>query len=278
VTDELTDDVGLFLSRSNAWAHSTEAVQLIEELGFGTVWISGGVRPNVLDDVEPMLAAGDLTVCTAVLNIWLDPAAEVNRRWEDLDAQYPGRLVLGLGVSHKSTVEARGLGPFTQPVRRMSEYLDALDAVPADRRLLGALGPKMLQLAAQRTLGSHPYLVTTDYTAKAREVLGDALLAPQQAVVLDDEPARGRATARTFLRPYLELPNYRNNWLRSGFTEADLAHGGSDRLVDALIVVGGRTHVQERIDAHIAAGADHVAVHVVAQDPTDLADAWRTLA
>jgi probable F420-dependent oxidoreductase len=274
---------GVLVSRRAPWARSPEAAKAAEDLGFGTLWVTGGIEPGVLSDVEPMLAATTrITVATGVLNIWADAPEAVARRRQELEDRYPGRLLLGLGVSHAPTVQRKGYGTYQRPLRRMAEYLDALDAapapVPADRRILGALGPKMLALAAARALGSDPYLVTPTHTAKARAASGAALLAPHQAVVLDRDIDRGRRTARDFLSYYLMLPNYTNNFLRAGFTADDVAGGGSDRLVDALIAVGGPHEVAQRVDAHIGAGADHVSVNVLAADLADLIGAWTRLA
>jgi probable F420-dependent oxidoreductase len=171
----------------------------------------------------------------------------------------------------------------------MREYLDAMDAgrytaapppEPAPR-LLAALGPKMLELARDRTQGAHPYLTTPAHTRQAREILGAGpLLAPEQAFVLEPDPARARAIARGHLEYYLTLPNYRNNWLRSGFEANDVAEGGSDKLVDALVAWGDEAAVRERLEEHVAAGADHVALQALGEDPvrqlTQLAPALRS--
>jgi probable F420-dependent oxidoreductase len=201
------------------------------------------------------------------VNIWTEPAERAAAQFAAIEAEWPGRLHLGLGVSHAPAVEAAGLGTYRKPLTVMSDYLDALAAaptpVPAERVLLGALGPRMVRLAAQRTLGTVPYLITADYLAGVREALADRVLAPTFPVVLDADLDRARATARAHLALYLGLPNYTRNFTRLGFGVADLADGGSDALLDAVYVVGDVDRVRERVTALLAAGADHVALTVV---------------
>ena len=195
----------------------------------------------------------------------------------------PGRFLLGLGVSHEPPVTNSGQ-VYERPLAKMRAYLDALDSadtpVPADERMLAALGPRMLELARDRSAGAHPYLVTPDHTATAREVLGRGpLLATEVMVVLDDDPAGARAVARQHLSRYMVLPNYTNNFLRHGFTEDDLLDGGSDRLVDSVIPWGALDTIAARIGEHHDAGADHVCVQVLQADAAALPrDAWRRLA
>jgi probable F420-dependent oxidoreductase len=170
----------------------------------------------------------------------------------------------------------------------MREYLDAMDAAPYDApapeasmvRVLGALGPRMLSLAAERCDGAHPYLVPSEHTRRAREILGPSkLLCPEVAVILDDSPARARAVARRYLATYLSLTNYRTNLERFDYGEVDFAGGGSDRLVDALVGWGGTEQVAARVREHLDAGADHVAVQVLVEDPSRLpAREWEALA
>jgi probable F420-dependent oxidoreductase len=198
-------------------------------------------------------------------------------------------MLIGLGSSHAPFVEPAGFS-YRQPLRRLAAYLDELDAsvptVPSDRRVLAALGPRALALAVQRSVGAHPYLVTPEYTRGARAAVGPtALLAVEQKLVLETDPVHARAVARARLAQYLRLPNYTNSFLRQGFTVDDFADGGSDRLVDALVAWGDTDTVLERIAAHHAAGANHVAIQVLessdphAQHDTPLPRAaWRQLA
>jgi probable F420-dependent oxidoreductase len=192
---------------------------------------------------------------------------------------YPGRFVLGIGVSHAPSVAARG-ATYEQPVPRMRAYLDAMEAVPCSSPalleqgrpplILAALGPRMLELAAERTDGAHPYFVPVSHTQEARRILGaDPLLLVEVTAVLDDDPARARDTARAFATRYLDLPNYARNLLRLGYTEQDLARGGSDRLLDDVVVQGDAGAIAARVAEHLDAGADHVCVQLRAPDPAD---------
>ncbi|WP_326702027.1 LLM class F420-dependent oxidoreductase [Streptomyces cyaneofuscatus] len=238
-----------------------EAVAELEELGYGTLWIGGSPSP---DDAAAVVAATrTATVATGILNIWSHTAEEVAARIATVEEAARGRFVLGLGVSHGPMVPQ-----YAKPYSAMVAYLDALDAatpsVEPGERVLAALGPKMLKLAADRALGAHPYLVTTEHTAEAREALGpDALLAPELTVVLDTDPDRARTTARNMLEMYLQLPNYTANLLRLGFAESDFEGGGSVRLLDALFALGDAEHVKSRTGEYLDAGADHVALQVL---------------
>ncbi|MFD3625412.1 LLM class F420-dependent oxidoreductase (plasmid) [Streptomyces sp. DSM 116494] len=238
-----------------------DAVAELEELGYGTLWIGGSPSPD--DAAAVVDATRTVTVATGILSIWDHTAEEVAARVSAIDASARGRFVLGLGVSHGPMVPQ-----YTKPYSAMVAYLDALDAaappVLSGQRVLAALGPKMLKLAAGRTLGAHPYLVTTEHTAEAREMLGpEALLAPELSVVLDTDLERARTTARNMLDMYLRLPNYTDNLLRLGFTESDLEGGGSSRLLDALFALGDAERVRARTREYLDAGADHVALQVL---------------
>ncbi|MEU8700621.1 LLM class F420-dependent oxidoreductase [Streptomyces sp. NPDC048680] len=241
-----------------------EAVAELEDLGYGTLWIGGSPSP---DDAAAIVAATrKATVATGILSIWDHPAQDVAARIAEIDAQARGRFVLGLGVSHGPMVPQ-----YAKPYSAMVAYLDALDAatppVGSGHRVLAALGPKMLRLAADRALGAHPYLVTAEHTAEAREALGpDALLAPELSVVLDTDPDRARTTARTMLGRYLQLPNYTDNLLRLGFLESDFEGGGSVRLLDSLFALGDAEQVKARTQQYLDAGADHVALQVLTAD------------
>ncbi|MEV8538702.1 LLM class F420-dependent oxidoreductase [Streptomyces sp. NPDC051572] len=253
-----------------------DAAAELEQLGYGAVWLGGS---SAAQHAVPLVeATSTLAVGTSIQSIWQYDAAESAAGFAELEAAHPGRFLLGLGVSHAKLADQ-----YRRPYSALVSYLDALDAagVPADRRLLAALGPKTLELARDRSAGSIPYLVTPDHTAKARAILGETpLLAPELKVVLETDPTRARTLARDYLAMYLTLPNYTNNFLRNGFTESDLADGGSDRLVDAVFAWGDDTRIRARIDDFVAAGADHVALQIVdGKAREDLPrEAWRRLA
>jgi probable F420-dependent oxidoreductase len=223
-------------------------------------------------------------VATGIANIWVNQPAEAAWQTLELNAEYGNRFLLGLGVSHQPMVERLKPGAWRSPLDAMTQYLDELDrsrpVVPKQSRLLAALGPKMLKLAGIRTAGTHPYLVTPDQTAVIRDRIGpDALVAVEQGVVLDTDAACGRSTARKALEIYLALPNYVSNWKRAGFTDDDVANGGSDHFVDALIARGSPEQVVSRLREHLDAGADHVCLQVLGPSGTTLPrQAWRELA
>ncbi|MFC4031221.1 LLM class F420-dependent oxidoreductase [Streptomyces polygonati] len=262
------------LSRGDTAAR--EAAAELEELGYGTIWV--GASPS-LDQTGPVLeATGRITVATGILSIWEQDAASVARTVADLELRHGDRFVLGLGASHPSSTPG-----YTRPYSKMVSYLEELDTaptpVPVHQRVLAALGPKMLKLAAEQAAGAHPYLVTAEHVAQARAELGpDALLAPELGVVLDSDRTRGMATARGALDYYLKLPNYTSNWLRRGFTKHDLSGGGSDRLVEALYAVGDADAIRARVDAFHEAGADHVAIQALSAEGGLPHKEWRELA
>ncbi|MFE7117190.1 TIGR03620 family F420-dependent LLM class oxidoreductase [Streptomyces sp. NPDC057654] len=246
-----------------------EAAAELDELGYGTIWVGGSPSP---DDIATVLAATDrATVGSSIMSIWQHEAAAVAARHAELSDAHGDRFVLGLGVSHAEFGD-REDRPFAgRPYSEMAAYLDALDAaprpVPAARRALAALGPKMLRLSRDRSLGALPYLTTVEQVAEARTALGtDALLAPELMVVLDPDLARARATARGYLAGYLGLVNYTNNFRRLGFGDDDFTGGGSDRLLDAVFALGDAPAIRERVDAFLAAGANHLAIQVVTED------------
>jgi probable F420-dependent oxidoreductase len=256
----------------------------IEELGYSAIWIPGGREAGVLAHIGRTLAATQrIVVAAGVINIWMDQAPDIAADHAVLARDHPGRLLLGFGVSHAPTIEG-GNQIYARPLAKIERYLDDLDSartpVRASERVLAALGPRMLELARQRSAGAHPYLVTPDHTAVAREVLGpDRLLAPEQMALLSTNVSESRQTARSHLARYLQLPNYTNNMLRHGFRDEDLADGGSDRLVDAMVAHGDVDAVVSRIEQHRQAGADHVCVQFLRPDPTELPLAeWRSLA
>ncbi|MEU6575854.1 LLM class F420-dependent oxidoreductase [Streptomyces sp. NPDC046805] len=253
-----------------------EAAAELEQLGYGAVWLGGSSAPR---HAVPLLdATSRLAVGTSIQSIWQYDADASAAGFTEVESAHPGRFVLGLGVSHAKRAEQ-----YRRPYSAMVSYLDGLDAagVPAGRRVLAALGPKTLQLSADRAAGAIPYLVTPEHTAQAREILGEApLLAPEFGVVLETDPTRARALAREHLAMYLTLPNYTNNFARLGFTEDDLADGGSDRLIDALYAWGDEDRIRTRVNAFFDAGADHVALQVADGGPREALprEAWRRLA
>jgi probable F420-dependent oxidoreductase len=243
---------------------SAEVAAEMEDLGYRALWSSGGFEPGLAPRFERLLTAtSHVAVASGIVSIWAVSADEVSVAVADLDIRFPGRFVLGLGASHAAVVT-----DYRRPYSHMVEYLDALDAagvVTKERRILAALGPRMLELAASRAAGAHPYFVPVEHTARARRQLGDGpLLAPEVTVVLESEAGKARELARTFTAGYLTLPNYADNLRTLGFTDDDLAGGGSDRLVDAVVAWGDADAIAARVRAHREAGADHVCIQVVA--------------
>jgi probable F420-dependent oxidoreductase len=276
--------VGIWTS-SRLWRSENlpEAAAELDELGFGALWL--GSSHGDLELHEALLAATRrLVVVTGIINIWTDPPAKVIASYQRVNGRYPDRLLIGLGSSHAGHINGQ---EYRQPLQRLARYLDDLDAVdptvPKDRRVLAALGPKTLALAAERSAGAHPYLTTPEHTTQARDLMGPhPLLAPEQKVVLETDPAKARAIARNTLSLYLQLPNYTNSFLRLGFTTDDFAHGGSDRLVDTIFVWGDTDAVLRRIHEHHAAGANHVSVQLLTDGDRFHGDLprlqWRELA
>ncbi len=258
-----------------------ETAAELEELGFSALFIPGGTGgDDLLTRVAQLLSATrGVPVLTGILNVWMHEPGDVASRFAALERDHPGRFQLGLGISHAPLVDRRSAGRYQRPLQTMRRYLDDLD-VPGERVLLAALGPKMLELACIRTAGSHPYFTPVEHTRYAREALGQgAMLAVEQTVVLETDPAKARAMGREFMDPYLRLPNYVNNLLRHGFTEEDTQDGGSDRLVDAIVAWGDETAIAERVAQQHAAGADHVCIQVVGPKAPGLAlQEWRRLA
>lgn len=236
----------------------------IEALGYGAVWV-GGSPPAALSWVEPILqATTTLCVATGIVNIWSAPAQRVAESFHRIEAAYPGRFLLGIGVGH-----AEMISEYHKPYNALVEYLDRLDdyGVPANRRVVAALGPRVLGLSARRSAGAHPYLTTPEHTARARELIGpSAFLAPEHKVVLTTDSARARTVGRQALDMYFNLANYRNNWKRLGFTDDEVSRPGSDRLVDAVVAYGTPDAIAARLNEHLLAGADHVPIQVLTED------------
>ena len=281
-----TPSTGLQLGRFGAWFNPrygdddrTEFVVQAELLGFSTAWLGFG-RASIsnLALVERVLeATATITIATAIVNMWTNDAADIVESYRRIAARHRDRFLLGVGVGHPESITT-----YEQPYATMVEYLDRLDAggVPADRRILAALGPRALELAANRTLGTHPYLVVPDHTRDARRLLGpDVVIAPEHKVVLETDPGIARAVGRPFVvDPYLKLRNYTNNLRRYGYTDADIGEGGSDRLIDALVLHGSTDEIAAGLHAHFDAGANHVAIQVLTADGHNPMAAYQQLA
>ena len=249
-------------------AHALDLVGEWEELGYGAVWVSESPGGKNALTFSAVLLGGSTTIrlATGIANIWVrDPVAMMNASRTLTDA-FPGRFLLGVGVSHRSTAVLRG-HDYRTPLSSTRAYLEAMNAAPYDGHpgsdpsttVVAALGPKMVALAGELADGIHPFLSTPNHTAGAREVLGpDKLIAVEQGVILTTDRDQARAAARTNLERFLKWPNYRNHFRRLGFDEGELVDGGSDRLVDALYAWGGEDAIAARIAEHLAAGANHV--------------------
>jgi probable F420-dependent oxidoreductase len=247
----------------------------LEAWGYGALWISEAVGREVFSASAWLLAnTSRLIVASGIANIYARDAFSAAAAQKGLNEQSGGRFLLGLGVSHRRLVEGLRKLQYGKPVTTMREYLRAMAEAPFQsvppaappKTVLAALGPKMLALAAESADGAHPYNVTPEHTAQARALLGaNKLLCVEQAAVLESNPSEARAMARRFLAIYMRLPNYVDNWRRLGFTDADVAGDGSDRLVDALVAWGGEKAIRARIDEHWQAGADHVCVQAIGQ-------------
>jgi probable F420-dependent oxidoreductase len=252
------------LGRFGVWTGAPvtpEQAADIEKLGYGTVWVGASPAAD-LAFVEPLLEKTEtLQVATGIVNIWTADAAEVAESYHRIEKAFPGRFLLGVGVGHPEHTQQ-----YTKPYQALVDYLDVLDSakVPTSRRVLAALGPKVLKLAAQRSAGAHPYLTTPVHTGQARELLGPTvLLAPEHKVVLPDDAAAARDIGRQTVDFYLGLSNYVNNWKRLGFTDDDLERPGSDRFIDAVVAYGSPDQIAARLTEHLQAGADHVAIQVL---------------
>ena len=278
------------LAGTGVWAHElrygdpgeiADLAAELEGLGFSALWVPD-VGGDLFGSLDTLLAATSSTfIATGILNVWMHTPAETGAWRAGLTEADQERLLLGIGISHASFINAHPGMSWDKPLTTMRTYLDGLDAagVPPEGRCLAALGPKMLELARDRSAGAHPYLVTPEHTALARETMGsDALLAVEQGVVLDSDPDAAREVARNALSIYATLPNYTNNWKRLGFTDDDVT-SLSDRLVDEVVAWGDVDALAARVQSHRDAGADHVCVQLLAPPgaPVDR-DAWRRLA
>jgi len=252
-----------------------EAARLVEDLGYGTFWLGGSPR---LPSVRPLLEATErLVVATGIVNVWAYEPAQLAAEYATLARDFPERLLVGIGIGHPEATSN-----YSRPLSTMRAFLDGLDRVdpplPRDRRCLAALAPKMLALAAERSLGAIPYFVPVAHTRAARARLGpEPLLAPEVAFVLDPDTDRARDKARRYARSYLGLSNYVKNLLRFGFDQEDVADGGSDRLIDAVIPHGSAEEIAAAVRTHLDAGANHVALQAVGE-PGVPREGWTALA
>ncbi|MCU1420234.1 MAG: hypothetical protein JWN88_1232 [Frankiales bacterium] len=266
-----------------------DAVAELDDQGWDALWFGEAYGREAFSAAALYLGASRrMAVATGIASIYGRDAVAANAAARLLEELHPGRFVLGLGVSHAPLVERMRGHSYGKPVAAMREYLDALDGASfaaaggttSPPRVLAALGPKMLELSRDRAQGAHPYLVTPEHTASAREVLGEGpLLAVEQAVVLSDDPEVVRERAHWHLEIYTGLPNYRNSWFRQGFEESDAVRGGSDRLKAALVVGGDEQAVADRVQEHLDAGADHVCLQLLGPDPFSVpSEDWARLA
>ncbi|MGZ5363194.1 MAG: LLM class F420-dependent oxidoreductase [Mycobacterium sp.] len=257
---ELKPDLGRF----GVWTFGPpkpEQATEIERLGYRAIWI-GGSPAGDLEYVEPLLDVTEtLQVATGIVNVWTAPAEQVAEAYHRIEDKYPGRFLLGIGIGHPEHTEE-----YRKPYDVLVEYLDALDTekVPTSRRVIAALGPKVLKLSAKRSAGAHPYLTTPQHTGEARNILGPTVfLAPEHKVVLARDAEASRKIGRDTVDFYLNLSNYLNNWKRLGFTDDDIAKPGSDRLIDAVVAHGTPDDIAKQLNEHLEAGADHVAIQVL---------------
>lgn len=251
------------------------AARAAEEAGLTAFWLGGSPR---LEELRPLLEGSEqLVVGTSIVNIWAYDPADLVREFAALEADFPGRVCVGIGVGHPEATS-----DYKRPLSNLEAFLDgvddAADPIPADRRIIAALGPKMLAMSARRSLGTIPYFTSVDHTRFAREAVGpDALVIPELACVIDEDVERARATAREYASLYLGLSNYTNALLEHGFDQADIEDGGSDRLIDHVIPHGAAADIAAAVRAHVDAGADHVALQALGGEGVP-ADEWAKLA
>jgi probable F420-dependent oxidoreductase len=272
--------VAVELGRIGVWhqAHKwgPELAAGVEQLGYGTLWLGGSPAAD-LRDAEVLLAAtNSVVVGTSIVNVWKADVTPVAESYHRLEEEFPERFMLGIGIGHREHT-----GEYKSPYETLVDYLDALDEgkVPMERRMLAALGPRVLKLSAARTAGALPYLTTPEHTREARSTLGDgALLVPEQKVVLETDKQIARAVARDYLASYLKLTNYTSNLKRLGYTDEDIADGGSNDLVDALVLHGTAVEIADGLTAHLEAGADQVVVQQIGKEGPDLLPGYEALA
>lgn len=265
-------------------AESSDAAAELDDLGFGAIWLPGLDGAGILDVVERRLRATErIAVATGVIGIWGHDAPNLAAEHARLQADYGHRFLLGLGISNAEAAQGIGGRDGFRPIAEMSGYLDALDAaqppVDVSDRILAAMGPQMVDLAARRSLGTHPFLVTPDYCAKTRSAIGkDSLLAPYVPVVLTSDRDEAHAAAGQWLGQFIGMPSYNASLRTQGFTDADLTDGPSERLIDAVTAWGDLDAIAARTAAYYDAGANHVALHVLGGTPEYPRREWRELA
>ncbi|MBS1676419.1 MAG: TIGR03620 family F420-dependent LLM class oxidoreductase [Actinobacteria bacterium] len=252
-----------------------EAARAAEEAGLTAFWLGGSPR---LEDLRPLLSGSErLVVGTSIVNIWSYDPADLVAEFHALEADFPGRVCVGIGVGHPEATS-----DYRRPLSSLEAFLDGIDAaadpIPSDRRIIAALGPRMLAMSARRSLGTIPYFTAVAHTRFARATVGaDALVIPEIACVIDEDVERARATARDYAKLYLGLSNYTNALLEHGFERSDIEGGGSDRLIDHVIPHGSAAEIAAAARAHVDAGADHVALQALGATGVPAAE-WRALA
>lgn len=270
---------GLWIGRSFPEEQYGEGASLAEELGFGALWLGGSPR---LPKLRSLLEGSErIVIATGIVNVWAYDPAELAEEFAAIDADFPGRVLLGIGVGHPEATQE-----YQKPLTKVRGFLDGIAAsahpVPRERMALAALGPKMLDLSSERTLGTHPYFTPPAHTAFARERLGEgALVAPEQALVLDTGDAgAAHEVAAGYARYYLDLSNYANNLRRFGYSDAAIADGGSRELIDDLVPQGSAEQLAAKVRAHLDAGADHVCIQTLraAGSPGMPEREWREMA
>ena len=265
-----------FLDKYSA-SEAANFARQVEELGYGALWYPEAVGRNTMVTAAWLLSqTKTLVIASGIANIYARDAQATVAARKALDELSGGRYLLGLGVSHAPMVQEMRGHNYNKPLQRMRDYLEKMNqalyqSTPPSKEgelVIGALGPKMLALSAEMTDGAHPYNVTPEHTAMARKIIGpDKKLYVEQKVLLESDPEKARAKAREALSFYLGLPNYSNNWDRLGFSKADYQGGGSDALMDAMVAWGDEKAVRKRIEEHFQAGADHVCIQPLDDEP-----------
>jgi probable F420-dependent oxidoreductase len=277
MTEQWRDRLGRFGVWRSVNLVTPDLARSLEGFGFGTLWLGGSPGGDLAVVDEFLGATTSLIVATGIVNVWQSDPHEVATSFARIEAAYPGRFLLGVGVGHREATQQ-----YAKPYETLARYVDVLiaDGVPGRSMVLAALGPRVLRLAAERTAGAHPYLVPTSYTRQARQILGpEPLLAVEHKAVIEADPAAGRAIGRARVRrPYLGLVNYTSNLRRLGWTDADLADPGSDALIDALVAHGDPARVAAQLTEHLTAGADHVCVQLLTESGADPLDGYHQLA
>lgn len=269
------------LGRFGVWHQwqkwTPELAQGLESLGYGTFWLGSSPSADLAAAEKLLKATNSVVIGTSIVNMWTANPAEVAASYHRLADAYPNRFILGVGIGHPEQSAV-----YSSPYDKVIEYLDALDEgkVPVAGRMLAALGPKVLKVAAERTAGALPYLTTPEHTREARALLGpDVLLAPEHKVVLETDDDIARAIGRPYVeKPYLGLTNYRKNLRRIGYAQHDIDNGGSDRLIDELVLHGTAVEISDGLTAHLEAGADHVVIQQLGHTDLDLLPGYEALA